>query len=52
MASAACFSSRDAWLWTWEKEGDDNHMQIDYIRVYKDESIHPPEQANDCPSRR
>ena len=45
------FSERERWEWTWDKEGDNNNMQVDYVRVYKDEALHPPEQAQDCPSR-
>ena len=42
-------SAEDGWYWTWEKEGDDNAMQVDYVRVYKRSDL-PPEQAEDCPA--
>jgi len=29
------YDARDNWKSTWDKEGDNNAMQIDYIRVYK-----------------
>jgi len=29
------YNARNNWLWTWESEGDNNAMQIDYIRVYQ-----------------
>jgi len=28
------YDNRDNWKWTWDQEGDNNAMQIDYIRVY------------------
>ena len=29
------FNARNNWKWTWDNEGDNNAMQIDYIRVYR-----------------
>jgi hypothetical protein len=29
------YNARGNWLWTWDSEGDNNAMQIDYIRVYQ-----------------
>jgi len=29
------YNSRGNWQWTWSSEGDNNAMQIDYIRVYQ-----------------
>jgi len=29
------YNSRAGWQWTWDTEGDNNAMQVDYIRVYQ-----------------
>jgi len=29
------FNARDNWLWTWDSEGDNNAMQVDYIQVFQ-----------------
>jgi len=29
------YNSRGNWQWTWDSEGDNNAMQVDYIRVYQ-----------------
>jgi len=29
------YNTRGNWLWTWDQEGDNNAMQVDYIRVYQ-----------------
>jgi len=29
------YNARTNWLWTWDQEGDNNAMQVDYIRVYQ-----------------
>ena len=29
------YNSRDSWKWTWDQEGDNNALQVDYIRVYQ-----------------
>jgi len=29
------YNSRNNWLWTWDAEGENNAMQVDYIRVYQ-----------------
>lgn len=29
------YNARGNWQWTWDSEGDNNAMQIDYIRVYQ-----------------
>jgi len=29
------YNGRDNWLWTWDSEGENNAMQVDFIRVYQ-----------------
>jgi hypothetical protein len=29
------YNARGNWKWTWDDEGDNNALQVDYIRVYK-----------------
>lgn len=29
------YNARNNWKWTWDQEGDNNAMQVDYIRVYQ-----------------
>jgi hypothetical protein len=29
------YNARGAWQWTWDMEGENNAMQVDYIRVYQ-----------------
>lgn len=29
------YNSRSNWKWTWDSEGDNAAMQVDYIRVYQ-----------------
>ncbi len=36
------WEARNDWEWTWDKEGDNVEMQVDYIRVYQwvGENVH------------
>ena len=34
-AMSKMYNSRSQWQWTWDSEGDNSAMQIDYIRVYQ-----------------
>jgi hypothetical protein len=29
------YNARENWKWTWDQEGENNAMQVDYIRVYQ-----------------
>jgi beta-glucanase (GH16 family) len=33
------YDARYNWLWTWNNEGENNAMQVDYIRVYQEKGL-------------